>query len=144
MSTKTTATAAELAKWLCLSERRISQLATEGIVVRKGRGRYLLRESVKAYIGALRDRHEAGPLKERELRLKCEKLEQDIDRRRDEIAAEVQTNLQQGIIEGLQIIRKAYQDLNLPRPIFNRLARAFDRAIRHIAEVLEKKHQQEN
>jgi hypothetical protein len=46
----------ELALFLNLTPRRVEQLAREGAIPRDGRGRYLLRASVQAYIGHRRRR----------------------------------------------------------------------------------------
>lgn len=48
-------TAPELASWLGVSARSVTDLTTRGIVVRAGRGRYRLAESVRAYCGHLRE-----------------------------------------------------------------------------------------
>ena len=45
-----------LAKVLILTERRIQQLTTEGILIKEGRGKYPLRPNVQAYIKFWQDR----------------------------------------------------------------------------------------
>lgn len=44
---------ATVAAWLNLTERRVQQLADEGVVIREGRGRYDLQASVSAYVSWL-------------------------------------------------------------------------------------------
>lgn len=55
MSEDQTVSGPELSEWLGVSPTRIQQLAKNNHVAKEGRGRYLLRESVKLYTRFLRD-----------------------------------------------------------------------------------------
>jgi len=88
-----------------LTDRRIRQLAGQGILTRAGRGHYPWPAVVEQYCNYLRSGGEGSSerLKNRELELKCKRLEQVIltfeERRRDEIAGECWEEVQDFLAE---------------------------------------------
>ena len=88
-----------IARLLDLTERRVQQLASEGIIPKASRGKYDLVESVRRYIGQLRLQVEASPsgkvtvLEDERARLtraKADLAELDERERRDELVPAVQ------------------------------------------------------
>lgn len=125
-----------IGRLLGVSIRRVHQLAEDGIIKRYDQGRFPLPETVAEYIAHLKTGTGGGKsLKERELELKCEKLEQDIHRRREEIENETSEKIKGDIVEGLQIIRDAYMRLKLSKATTDKLMSAFDKALGKINKI---------
>ena len=123
----------QLAQVLGITARRIRQLAGQGILTKAGRGHYPFPAAIAEYCEYLRHSGvKGGSLKERELQLKCEKLEQDIHKRREEIAEEERLRITGDIADGLQEIRAAYGRLKLNKKTAATLKKAFERAIEKI------------
>lgn len=78
---QTTVTAAELGQVLGLTDRRIRQLAADGIIIKAGRGRYLLGGSIQNIISSIEGRAEPDDLRRARLELmqaQTRRIEQDI------------------------------------------------------------------
>jgi hypothetical protein len=77
-----------LAKRLGLTATSVSRLAANGVVVRKGRGKYLAWASARAYIGHVSKTTRTSPVqtaRERVLRLQGDRLEQQMKVERKEL-----------------------------------------------------------
>lgn len=80
----TTCTAAELGALLGLTDRRIRQLAADGVVAKAERGQYRLGESIRNIISATEGRAEPDDLRRARLELmqaQTRRIEQDISER---------------------------------------------------------------
>jgi len=80
----TTCTAAEFGSLLGLTDRRIRQLAADGVIVKQGRGKYLLGESLRGMLSAVEDKSEPDDLRRARVELMTsqkKKLDQEIERR---------------------------------------------------------------
>lgn len=104
--------AVELAQWIDLSDKRVFQLAKEGVVVRVGRNRYDLQQSIINYIKYLRAQAQDTTLSLQDERAKLtalkserEQLELDI-RRGDYIKS---SDVEQEAAETAQSVRDNLQ-----------------------------------
>lgn len=122
-----------LSQILGITDRRIRQLASQGVINKVSKGHYPFPRAVAEYCEYLRHGGGGGStLKERELQLKCEKLEQDINQRRERIAEEERQRITGDLVDGLQEIRSAYLRMKLNKATVDKLKRAFERAIEKI------------
>lgn len=80
----TTVTATELGSLLGLTDRRIRQLANDGVIVKKGRGKYLLGESLRSLLTSIEGKSEPDDLRRARVELMTSqkrKIDQEIERR---------------------------------------------------------------
>ncbi len=131
----------ELAALLGMTTRRVQQLVDEGVITKQARGVYPLPDAVVQYCTHQRNELEkkmgtpakggipAQKLKERELELKCQVLEQRVTEQREVIAEEVRTAYAEEMVEALSVIQGAYAKLKLPKKYNEPLRKAFASAI---------------
>jgi hypothetical protein len=116
---------------LNLTERRVQQLAAEGVLPKDAAGHYRWPDVVTAYINHIKSSDDA-PAREQKLRLECEKLTQQLDRGRVEIANEERQRLSEQIVNALEIVCDCYRALKIPKKYIDALGKAFDKATEKI------------
>lgn len=136
---------AELSELLSITDRRIQQLAEQGILERTARGLYVWPDAVQRYCEWIRTRTDPDEkvlkIKERELR--CQRLEQQIDsredQRRDEVRAEFAAVLTDCWAEYRQLLNRTSAPFTAAqRAELNECA---TRAAEQAAERFEGKHE---
>lgn len=90
-----------LSKLFDLTPMRIQQLATAGVVVKAGHGRYLLGESVRGYVKFLRERAETRGGSRELSEVKRLIAEEDLESKRRENAADRRENISTEKMRGM-------------------------------------------
>ena len=122
-----------LSQLIGITDRRIRQLAAQGVLTKVARGHYPFPGVVQQYCEYLRTGGavEGGRLKERELELKCKRLEQTINEydtaRRDDIESECWQDMQDFLAEYASELRRCQLDDDQRTALNNALERAVER-----------------
>jgi len=137
--------AANLARVLGLTERRIKQLYGEGIITKNGHGRYRFPENVHEFIEwcKKRDSEDKAELQQQYTKVRIEKTREDIERVRQQRLTEAEDLVWQEVMDCLAEYKSRLERLDLDADDLEELNDELDKACNAVKERYAERYDQQ-
>ncbi len=137
--------AANLARVLGLSERRIKQLYGEGIITKSGHGRYMFPQNVHEYLEWAKKRgsEEKTELQQQYMQARIERTREDIERIRRERMTEIEDLVWQETMDCLAEYKSELERLDLEAEDYEKLNNALTKACSAVKERYAERYNQQ-